>query len=233
MRRVSSFRRLRCSRLSGCADPKYIETPCCTTLYWSRIWSKDLERVAAADHVVFGDDLKPVDDWLLGEDVIVVRHAQTDADTVFRKRVESVWLHGELRFSKWNEEGVGGLGFSQASNRGGYSFGGLEPSVAQAPLPLQLFLPACLASPSALALAVIFPLAGMLGKCGCLGLTDQQETGMGGGCGASAGGLSVEAGGCPAEKPGECSGEGQVVYGIAFHEEHLSWLGRAESPRWT
>ena len=33
VRRTSVFSRFRCSRLSGSAEPKYIETPCCTTRY--------------------------------------------------------------------------------------------------------------------------------------------------------------------------------------------------------
>ncbi len=39
-----------------------------------------------------------------------------------------------------------------------YFAGGVEPSVAQAPLPLQLFLPACLASPPPWPLQSFFPL---------------------------------------------------------------------------
>ena len=41
------------------------------------------QRTAAIDHEVFGDDLKPVHDRLLLEDVLVVRNAQSDADAVF------------------------------------------------------------------------------------------------------------------------------------------------------
>ena len=187
---------------------------------------EDLERVAAADHVVFGDDLKPVDDRLFARDVVVVRHAQADADTVFRKRVESVCWHCEIRSSQWREEEVGGLSLSQASNTRRLCLRGLEPSVAQAPLPLQLFLPACFASPPPWPLQSFLPLQECLGSVGAV-LRDQQETGTGGRRAVLTSGLGVEAGGCPAKKPGECGREGQVVYGIAFHEEHLSWLGRA------
>ena len=51
------------------------------------------ERTAAVDHVVFGDDFEPVDDRLLGEDVVVVRNAQADADTVIGKCVEAIGRH--------------------------------------------------------------------------------------------------------------------------------------------
>ena len=38
-----------------------------------------VQRAAAIDHEVLGDDFEPVDDRLLFEDVLVVRDAQADA----------------------------------------------------------------------------------------------------------------------------------------------------------
>jgi hypothetical protein len=57
---------------------------------------EDLERAATIDHVVFGDDLEPVDDGLFGEDVIVVRHAEADSDAVVREPVEAIGWHATL-----------------------------------------------------------------------------------------------------------------------------------------
>src|SRR5216684_807349 len=55
-----------------------------------------LERLAAVDHVVFGDDLKPVDDWLLRQDVVVMRNAQSDTYSVICESVEAIGWHGVL-----------------------------------------------------------------------------------------------------------------------------------------
>jgi hypothetical protein len=55
---------------------------------------------------------------------------------------------------------------SLASNTRNYAFGVLEPSVAQAPLPLQLFLPACFASPPPCPLQSFLPLQECLGSVG-------------------------------------------------------------------
>ena len=57
---------------------------------------EDFEGAASVDHVIFGDDLKPVDEGLLGEDVIVVRDAKADSDTVIREAVEAVGWHATL-----------------------------------------------------------------------------------------------------------------------------------------
>ncbi len=51
------------------------------------------ERTAAIDHIVFRDDLEPVDDRVTAEDVLVVGNAQTDADAVIGKAVEAVCGH--------------------------------------------------------------------------------------------------------------------------------------------
>ncbi len=57
---------------------------------------EDLERSAAIDHVVFGDDLEPVDDGLFGEDVVVVRDAQADSHAVVAESVEAIGRHSLL-----------------------------------------------------------------------------------------------------------------------------------------
>jgi hypothetical protein len=79
-----------------------METPCCTTLYCSRIWSSTRERPSTVDHVIFRDDFKPVDDWLLFKNVLVVRNAQADSDSIFGESVEAICRHrdtsqGEIR----------------------------------------------------------------------------------------------------------------------------------------
>jgi hypothetical protein len=53
----------------------------------------------AADHKVFRDDFKPVNDRFAAEDVVVVGDAQPDADTVVLKVVKSVSGHMPLRRS--------------------------------------------------------------------------------------------------------------------------------------
>ena len=54
-----------------------------------------MERAARIDHVVFRDDLEPIHDRLLLQDVLVVRHAQADADAVVGEGVEAGGGHGE------------------------------------------------------------------------------------------------------------------------------------------
>src|SRR5947208_5849053 len=54
------------------------------------------ERAAAVDHVVLGDDLEPVDDGLLLEDMAIVRHAETDADAVIRESIEAICRHSRV-----------------------------------------------------------------------------------------------------------------------------------------
>ncbi len=60
-----------------------------------------VERTPAIDHEVFRDDLEPVGGRFARQDVLVMRHAQTDADPVIGKIVEAVRRHGL--------EGNGGL----------------------------------------------------------------------------------------------------------------------------
>ena len=52
------------------------------------------ERTPAVDHVIFRDDLEPIDDRLLFEDVGVVRDTQSNPNAVIRERVESICRHG-------------------------------------------------------------------------------------------------------------------------------------------
>ena len=51
------------------------------------------QRTTAIDHVIFRDDLKPVDRRLLFEDVGVMGNPQTDTDTVVREPVKSISWH--------------------------------------------------------------------------------------------------------------------------------------------
>src|SRR5258708_1223036 len=52
-----------------------------------------LERAASVDHVVFGDDLKPVDDGLLRENVLIVRNPKSDSHPVVGKSIEAIGWH--------------------------------------------------------------------------------------------------------------------------------------------
>ena len=54
---------------------------------------EDFQRPAAVAHVVFGDDLEPVDGRLLAENVVVMRDAQADADAEVGVSVEAVGGH--------------------------------------------------------------------------------------------------------------------------------------------
>jgi hypothetical protein len=58
---------------------------------------QNLERTAAADHIVFGDDFEPIDHRLLGENVVVVRHSQSNSNTVIIERVKPVCGHNDIR----------------------------------------------------------------------------------------------------------------------------------------
>src|ERR1700676_883937 len=58
---------------------------------------EDLQGTAAIDHEIFGDNLKPIDDRSTRQDVLVVRLAQADADTVLGEIVETVGAHTKLQ----------------------------------------------------------------------------------------------------------------------------------------
>jgi len=54
---------------------------------------ENLQRAAAVDHEIFGDDLKPVADRLARQDVVVVRSPEADADPIVGESVESIRWH--------------------------------------------------------------------------------------------------------------------------------------------
>lgn len=56
---------------------------------------EDVKRPAAIDHVVFRDDLEPIDDRLLVEDVLVVRDSQPNSYAIVGEAVEAVSWHGK------------------------------------------------------------------------------------------------------------------------------------------
>ncbi len=51
------------------------------------------QRTPAIHHEVFRDDLEPVHDRLPLENMLVMRNAQTDADTVIGESVKSIGGH--------------------------------------------------------------------------------------------------------------------------------------------
>jgi hypothetical protein len=100
-----------------------------------------------------------------------------------------------------------------------YEFlGALEPSVAQAPSPLQLFLPACLASPPPWPLQAFFPLQECMVGSGC-GLCEQET--CSGGRGAVDRGLRIDAKCSATEEAGDCGGQNKRFCGVR-HRENLS-----------
>ena len=64
-----------------------------------------LERTAAVDHEVFRDDLEPVDGRFAREDVLVMRHAQADADAVIGEIIEAIRRHGTGKVRSQKDEG--------------------------------------------------------------------------------------------------------------------------------
>ena len=52
------------------------------------------QRAPGIDHVIFRDDFEPVHHRLARKNVLVVRNAETDSDTVILKRIESITGHG-------------------------------------------------------------------------------------------------------------------------------------------
>src|SRR5579862_4432408 len=109
------------------------------------------QRAPAIDHVIFRDDLEPVDRGLLFEDVGVMGNPQTDTDPVIREPVKSIGWH---MFAKRGRRRL-----AAAPRRTCYLAGAdLEPSVAQAPCPLQEFLPHSFLDPPPLPLHEFRPL---------------------------------------------------------------------------
>src|SRR3954462_2428056 len=54
---------------------------------------EDLQRTPAIDHEIFRDYFEPIDQWLAAQDVVVMRRAQSDADSVVCKSVETIPRH--------------------------------------------------------------------------------------------------------------------------------------------
>src|SRR5260370_34106134 len=64
---------------------------------------EDVKRPAAFDHVVFRDDLEPIYDRLLLEDVLVVRYSQSDSYAIVGEAVEAIGGHSR---SPWGGRSV-------------------------------------------------------------------------------------------------------------------------------
>src|ERR1700739_321940 len=108
-------------------------------------------RAPAIDHVILRDDLEPIHYRFLVENVSVMRNPQTDPDPVIRESVKSIGWHMLERRGPAHD--------GSRPRRGPYFVGaGLEPSVAQAPLPLQEFLPHSFLDPPPLPLHEFNPL---------------------------------------------------------------------------
>ena len=65
---------------------------------------EDLERTATIDHEIFGNDFEPVAGGFAGEDVVVVRDAQADADAVSGEIIETIRGHYRLRVNLGREK---------------------------------------------------------------------------------------------------------------------------------
>src|ERR1041384_160281 len=52
-----------------------------------------LEWAAAFHHEIFRDDFKPVNNWLLFKDVMVMRDAQANTDAVILESIETICGH--------------------------------------------------------------------------------------------------------------------------------------------
>src|SRR5579883_244036 len=61
---------------------------------------EESERTASIDHEIFRDDLEPVHHRLLVQDVVVMRNAKTDSDSVFGKTVKTIGRHKRI-FGPW------------------------------------------------------------------------------------------------------------------------------------
>src|SRR5580692_9699326 len=60
---------------------------------------EDAQRAAAIDHEIFGYDFEPLYYRLAREDVVIVRGAQTDPDSVVRVAVKPIGRHSSLRWT--------------------------------------------------------------------------------------------------------------------------------------
>ncbi len=154
--------------------------------------------------------------------MVVVRHSQTYANTVFCKSVEAVGWHQTPRLGHASKEG--GLQRFSNPSRDNPKLGCLRRLGAVGGA-IALAFAAVLARvlAAALTLAVILPLTGMLGRIGRV--LSQKYTGMRR-RGGILGGLCVHTCGGATEKACECSGESKRFCRI-LHSSNLSWLGRA------
>ena len=57
---------------------------------------KHMKRPAGIDHVIFRDDLEPIDHRLALQNVLVMRNAQADPDAVVGMSIESISWHEKL-----------------------------------------------------------------------------------------------------------------------------------------
>ena len=109
-----------------------------------------------------------------------MRHAQADADAVVRESVEAIGRHcmilteGSGLFAAGSSRLAAEQYAESLSGQSSmaYAAGGLEPSVAQPPLPLQLFLPL---QPLSLVLQPPLPLQSFLPLQECLSLSAAKQ----------------------------------------------------------
>jgi len=110
---------------------------------------EDSQRASAIDHEILGYDLEPIDNGFAAQYVMIVLGPQSDSDAVLGKIVKSVgWHQISVHLNEGGPAKLTGPPNSHgrtSSVRNYYrdrlSCGGLDPSVAQPPLPLQSFLP--------------------------------------------------------------------------------------------
>src|SRR4029077_8980613 len=122
---------------------------------------QDVERPAAINHEIFGNHFKPVNHRFLFENMIVMRDAQPNADTVIFVSVEAICGHipvmnraGEgFNVLKTEDQRPGhrpSLTTERASRyflSPSFAFSMGLPSVRHSPLPLQSFLPLVVPQP--------------------------------------------------------------------------------------
>src|SRR5580704_5924214 len=60
---------------------------------------EDAQRAPAVNHEIFGYDFEPIHDGLTGKNVVVMRGAQTDPDSVVRVAVKAIGRHSSLRWT--------------------------------------------------------------------------------------------------------------------------------------
>jgi hypothetical protein len=163
-------------RLSG---PKVHRDPMLDDTVALKNFIQYLKSSATLNHIVFGDDLKPVHDRLFREDVSVMRYPQAYAYAIVGVPIEPVCRHVRLLI-KIGSYLSGGL-MTQASRSGRLGFGWLGAVGRTAAFTFAIVLPRMLAA--AFSLAVILPFAGVL-RQSCFVLSNEQDTGnrrLGGG----------------------------------------------------